>query len=205
MPPGPAWHHNFQVEVSVHSWMVVSAKLHSQFGRQWSPRIQAAELIIVRRCVSPIGAGRFLAVLGSRLGNGWVYPVLVSALVWSGGQQAWTAMYAAAVSVAALHCIYPFIKAWTARRRPFDADPNLRSLLQPLDMHSFPSGHVMTLTAVAVPIVVAFPATVVPLTALWLLVAWSRVACAHHYPTDVLAGTLLGFSVAAPLAFFWLN
>jgi undecaprenyl-diphosphatase len=182
--------------------MVSDADVNSHRER-WLPRIQAAELLIVRRCASPNSVARILAVFGSKLGNGWAYPLLVSALIWVGGPSAWTAVLVGGVSAAALHCIYPVIKAWAARPRPFDADPNLRSLLQPLDLHSFPSGHVMTLTAVAVPIVVSFPASIVPLSGLWFLVSWSRVVCAHHYPTDVLAGTLLGFSVATPLALWW--
>jgi undecaprenyl-diphosphatase len=195
-----------EVEVTLRSWMVVaSAKVSSPSSERWTLRIQAAELLIVRRCASPMIVARFLAVFGSKLGNGWAYPPLVVALIWVGGPSAWTAILAAAVSVAALHCIYPFIKAWAARPRPFDADPNLRSLFQPLDLHSFPSGHVMTLTAAAVPIAVAFPASIVPLCGLWLFVSWSRVVCAHHYPTDVLAGTLLGFSVATPLILWLVN
>jgi len=42
------------------------------------------------------------------------------------------------------------------------------------------------------------------LAVLWLFVAWSRVACAHHYPTDVLDGAALGLSVAVPLSIWWL-
>jgi len=129
--------------------------------------------------------------------------VLASALG-LGGARGRTVALVALVNVVLLHCVYPSIKAWAGRRRPFQADANLQSLLQPLDVHSFPSGHVMTLTAALVPIVVGFPSTAFPLGVLWLLVAWSRVACAHHYPTDVLGGAVLGSSVALPMAMWWL-
>lgn len=182
------------------SWMVASVKIKSPPVGQWLPRIHAAELLIVRHCASPRRVACALAVVGSKLGNGWAYPPLLCVLIWVGGASAWEAILVAALSVVALHCIYPFVKIWSARARPFDADPRLRSLLPPLDLHSFPSGHVMTLTAVAVPIAVAFPASIVPLFCLWLFVSWSRVACAHHYPSDILAGTLMALSVAGPLA-----
>ena len=63
----------------------------------------------------------------------------------------------------------------------------------------------MTFTAVAVPVGIAFPASVAPLLGLWLFIAWARIACAHHYPSDILAGSLMAFTVSTPLALWSLT
>jgi undecaprenyl-diphosphatase len=72
--------------------------------------------------------------------------------------------------------------------------------LKILDEHSFPSGHTMTLSGVLVPIVIAWPSITMSAMALVLSMAWSRIATAHHYPSDVVAGVALGASLAWPLS-----
>ncbi|MFO1124672.1 MAG: phosphatase PAP2 family protein [Methylocystis sp.] len=64
----------------------------------------------------------------------------------------------------------------------------------------FPSGHAMTLTGVLAPIVIAWPATTPSAALLLLSMAWSRIATAHHYPSDVVAGAALGAGLSYPLA-----
>jgi membrane-associated phospholipid phosphatase len=83
------------------------------------------------------------------------------------------------------------------------------------DQHSFPSGH-----ATRVWCIVAFllrlaethpsliedffrasPELVVALAIVWAVaINFSRVALGHHYPSDVLAGSLIGFFVFYPLS-----
>ena len=84
--------------------------------------------------------------------------------------------------------------------RPFRVDPHLPSLLAALDEHWFPSGHAMSLSGVLVPVVFVWPAAAMSAAALMLIMAWSRIATAHHYPSDILAGTLLGIVLAYPLS-----
>jgi undecaprenyl-diphosphatase len=63
---------------------------------------------------------------------------------------------------------------------------------QPLDQFSFPSGH--TLHAVAFTLVACsyYPTLAVLLVPFTLLVAASRLVLGLHYPSDVLAGAVLG-------------
>ena len=72
-------------------------------------------------------------------------------------------------------------------------------LAQPLDRYSFPSGHCMTFAAVLFPVSLAWPGMFAGLLALWALIAWARLASAHHYVSDVIAGTTLGIVVAWPI------
>ena len=75
-----------------------------------------------------------------------------------------------------------------------------RALLETLDEHSFPSGHVMTLTAALVPIVLALPATLPLSLGAWCAMAWARLASAHHYPSDIFAGAGIALVVSYPLS-----
>ncbi|MGJ0508809.1 MAG: phosphatase PAP2 family protein [Methylocystis sp.] len=145
-------------------------------------------------------ATRLLAIAISKLGNGWIYLLLLPAVFIGLGWRSWPVVLLAAANAALLHILYPMIKRRFSRMRPFHVDPRLPSLLKTLDQHSFPSGHAMTLTGVLAPIVLAWPAMTVSAAVLVLSMAWSRIATAHHYPSDVVAGVALGAAVAFPLS-----
>lgn len=144
--------------------------------------------------------GRFLAVAISKLGNGWIYLILAPIVLIGLGWQGLHVAALAGLNAALLHMLYPIIKRRFGRRRPFHVDARLPSLLKTLDDHSFPSGHAMTLTGVLAPIVIAWPATTLSAALLLLSMAWSRIATAHHYPSDVAAGVALGAGLSYPLA-----
>ena len=144
--------------------------------------------------------GKFLAVAISKLGNGWIYLILAPIVLVGLGWQGMHVAALAGLNAALLHMLYPLIKRRFGRKRPFQIDPRLPSLLRTLDDHSFPSGHAMTLTGVLAPIVIAWPATTLSAGLLLLTMAWSRIATAHHYPSDVAAGVALGAALSYPLA-----
>lgn len=62
---------------------------------------------------------------------------------------------------------------------------------------SFPSGHSAAAFAFAAGAGRALPRAAPPLTALAVLVAYSRVHTGVHYPGDVIAGALCGVALAA--------
>ncbi len=101
----------------------------------------------------------------------------------------------AATGVLAL-TLYKALKRWTRRPRPYAADVRIRAWVAPLDEFSFPSGH--TLHAVSFSIVALayypwFAPLLVPFSA---GVALSRVVLGLHYPSDVLAATVIGVLLA---------
>jgi len=130
----------------------------------------------------------------SRLGNGWLYPLVGLSLAGSLPQ----CVPVSAASVATSFAIYPLLKRSLARLRPCESSARLDDPMKPLDRFSFPSGHAMTAAAVGVPILIAAPASVSPFViAGCLLMSWSRVALGHHYFTDIIAGSLVGAVIAA--------
>jgi len=168
----------------------------------WGQRLLELDLAAVhlfsRTARSAIG--RFLAVAISKLGNGWIYLILAPIVLVGLGWQGLHVAALAGLNAALLHMLYPIIKRRFGRKRPFHVDARLPSLLKTLDDHSFPSGHAMTLTGVLAPIVIAWPATTLSAGLLLLSMAWSRIATAHHYPSDVAAGVALGAGLSYPLA-----
>jgi undecaprenyl-diphosphatase len=161
-----------------------------------------ADVCVLRWCVASARPtiGRGSAIAFSWVGNGVVYPVLAAGLMLAGGAQARNAILLASINIGLLHGLYPVIKRHAARPRPYRTHADLAPLLRALDEHSFPSGHAMTLTAALVPMVLALPGTLLVSIALWCIMAWARLASAHHYPSDVLAGTALALIVSYPLS-----
>lgn len=139
------------------------------------------------------------AMVISWLGNGAIYVLLALPLLAYAGSAAWRGLGLAALCGAISHVVYPWIKRAGDRPRPFELRNRLVPPLAPLDAHSFPSGHMMTLSATLTPALVVWPDLWPAAAALWLAMAWSRLACAHHYPSDVIGGTLLGVAVALPV------
>jgi undecaprenyl-diphosphatase len=82
-------------------------------------------------------------------------------------------------------------KALVARHRPFEHQLGPRS-----STHSFPSGHAATSFACATVLSYYAPGLRVPLFVLAALIGLSRVYNGMHYPTDVLAGAVLGVLIA---------
>lgn len=168
----------------------------------WAGRLLDADLAAVRiisRSARP-AIGRAFAIVISKLGNGWLYPIMGAIVFAWLGSAGFRVIVLAGLNAVLLHCLFPHIKRRIGRPRPFRVDPRLQSLLAVLDEHSFPSGHTMTLSGVLVPIILVWPAAALSAAALLIFMAWSRIATAHHYPSDIFAGAILGVVLAYPVS-----
>lgn len=157
-------------------------------------RLGVAELAWCRRCnalASRHLVERTFAVI-SRLGDGVFWYLLMLALLLMNGQPALGGVVRMLAAGALGLGLYKWLKARTRRPRPCASSSAIRVTVAPLDEYSFPSGH--TLHAVAFSIVACahHPRLVWALAPFALLVAASRLVLGLHYPSDVLAGALLG-------------
>lgn len=84
------------------------------------------------------------------------------------------------------------LKPLTARVRPCNLDTAVSMLIARPDGFSFPSGHTSAAFSATTVLYLAKSRLRVPATVLALLVAFSRLYLFVHFPTDVLAGALLG-------------
>ena len=103
----------------------------------------------------------------------------------------------AAVALVAASLASGALKDLVGRVRPPLAHDSLTALVTLPADPSFPSGHATSAFAAAGVVAAMHPRLRAPVLALAALVALSRVYLGVHYPTDVLAGALLGLAIAA--------
>ncbi len=161
-------------------------------------RLSDREIALVGRTAAAARRTRLerAAVVISWLGNGTLYLILAALLLAVAGRTSARTLGLAALAGAVSHLVYPVLKRVAARPRPFEHRAGPRPSATPLDAFSFPSGHLMTLAATTTPVLLRWPQLWLAALGLWLALAWSRIATAHHYPSDLLGGTLLGIGVA---------
>jgi membrane-associated phospholipid phosphatase len=90
------------------------------------------------------------------------------------------------------------VKPLSRRRRPdrLAAEVPLARHVRMPSSRSFPSGHSAAAFAFATGVGQVSPTAAIPLRGLAALVAYSRVHTGVHYPGDVLAGSLIGTTLA---------
>lgn len=89
------------------------------------------------------------------------------------------------------------IKNWAARIRPYEVVQGLKCIVPLADDWSFPSGHTTNSLACAWVLFRKTPKKCgVPALILAILIAFSRLYVGIHYPTDVLAGLVIGIASA---------
>ena len=134
-----------------------------------------------------------LARLISKTADGQLY-VVVGIVLLSAGL--YTALKVCLAAFAVERAIYFVTKNLFKRDRPPQAIPGFKSIVQPSDQFSFPSGHSSAAFMMATIGSIFVPAAIIPLFVWATFVAFSRVLLGVHFPTDTLAGATLGASVA---------
>lgn len=133
----------------------------------------------------------------SWLGNGYFWYALMALLVVWYGKPAWYPVLHMIVAGLSGTLIYKRLKKSTLRPRPFTVHKEIAQGVAILDQYSFPSGHTLHAVTFAIVAAVYFPSLSWLVGGFAALVALSRLVLGVHYPTDVLAGVILGALIAA--------
>jgi len=118
----------------------------------------------------------------------------------------------------AISCCAVYLGGWAedvlknaiARDRPCRAIEGIRLITHCPRSYSMPSGHAISSFAFAAPIFflsrdfLTMPWRACPLM-LASLIAFSRIYLGVHYPTDAVAGTILGVGIGLSMSVFWLR
>lgn len=115
-----------------------------------------------------------------------------------------TTGFQALIALAISHIPVAIAKRLYPRIRPYLALPGTNTFHNPLKDHSFPSGHTTAIFASTVPYMAAYPALTAILLPLACIVGFSRIYLGLHYPSDVIAGAVIGSSVAAGTVALWI-
>lgn len=141
------------------------------------------------------GLERLFAVV-SRLGDGVFWYALMLALLVVQGQTALPVVARMLAAGALALALYKWLKSRTTRPRPCTRHDRIRTSVAPLDEYSFPSGHTLHAVSFSIVAVYYYPVLVWLVAPFAVLVALSRMVLGLHYPSDVLAGALLGTGLA---------
>jgi undecaprenyl-diphosphatase len=163
--------------------------------------LERAVCITINRACNRRYIKRFFAAV-SRIGDGIVWYVLMAILPLLFGLSAlFVTLHMVIVGVLCV-ASYKFLKKKLVRQRPYIKHDRIQLGANPLDVHSFPSGHTLHAVAFTVIAIHYFPILAVVLLPFSMLVAMSRVILGLHYPSDVIVGAILGYTIAQGTLYF---
>ena len=147
-----------------------------------------------RTCGGPVA--RNVLVTASRLGDGVFWYCLILSMPVVFGQAGLYPALRMAVAGFVGVAVYKYLKSRLVRERPFLSFNGIIAGAPPLDRYSFPSGHTLHAVSFTLLASASFPYLAWVLVPFAVLVAASRVVLGLHYPSDVVAGGLIGAGLA---------
>lgn len=128
----------------------------------------------------------------TKLGNGGVLWVICSLILVIVPRTRKTGIAMAVSLVLEVFCCNGLLKPFVARRRPCDVNTAVRLLIPHPEGFSFPSGHTGSSFAAAAALFFGEKRMGIAALMVAALIGFTRIYLYVHYPTDVLAGALLG-------------
>ena len=161
-----------------------------EFDSRWSARLRVAE--------KP-GILRTMAMVFAHSGDSWFWLIGLG-MLWAFGNPAYQDLTVRFIVAILVLAVLVMTTKFTIRRSRPEGDWG--AVYRKTDPHSFPSGHAARAALIAMLALFCCPLPVGLALTLWaLLVSLARIAMGVHYPSDILAGALLGliFGVAVHL------
>jgi len=128
----------------------------------------------------------------SKLGDGYIYPFIGILIFIINSSIGVTFLVSGLIAFTIETTIQFLIKHLFKRKRPFVLIPEIDFLVKPPDKFSFPSGHTAAAFLMAFLASHFFPVVTFPAYLIASVIGFSRIYNGLHYPSDVLAGMLLG-------------
>lgn len=132
----------------------------------------------------------------SRLGDGIYYLILGLILLWLEPVHGKAFFVCALLGFAFELPAYLVLKNSIKRQRPNDILQEFVAYLVPSDRFSFPSGHTAAAFVMATIVSYFYPPFTYLAYAVAVMIGSSRVLLGVHFPTDILAGMVLGLCSA---------
>jgi len=132
----------------------------------------------------------------SRLGDGVIWYALMIGILYTQGAAGVHSVLHMALAGLLGTLIYKWLKGKTLRPRPYEVCQDIFLTGKPLDKFSFPSGHTLHAVVFGLIALSYYPMLAIVIVPFTVMVGLSRVVLGLHYPSDVLAGALIGTAIA---------
>jgi len=129
----------------------------------------------------------------SHLGYGYLYPAIIGCTAMFDRSNSGPLLQSGFLAFLIETVSQTILKIKARRQRPFLVLPQIKSIMKAPDMFSFPSGHAAGAFVMATIFYHFYPSLSIPLYGTASAIGFSRVYNGVHYPSDVLAGSFLGF------------
>jgi len=153
------------------------------------------DLRLLKWCVKSREHQKFILFVRavSRSGDGLLQvmiPLLIAWLI-----NSWHFLIIATLAFSIERTLYFLLKHTLKRKRPSDIVPDFNCIVIPSDKFSFPSGHTMAAFLLAGLCSIELGGAAYPLYLWASAVGASRVILGVHFPSDILAGAIVGTSL----------
>jgi undecaprenyl-diphosphatase len=133
----------------------------------------------------------------SKTGDGQLYLILGVMLWWLEPQHGALFLYSGLLAYMLEIPVYILLKNSLKRERPCYRSSKLSAHIVPSDKFSLPSGHTAAAFLMAALIAHFYPTLSIVAYTWATCIGGSRVLLGVHYPSDILAGALLGLGISA--------